>query len=941
MGDWKDLLWGNMKRSLGKIVILAVVTALTVLVDWSGGFAPFDRYFREYRYSVISKPVSEKFVIVAIDPKSLDAVGQWPWPRRVHADIIDRLVDYQVDEIALDIDLSQNSNAIDDNRLAEALERAGGFTYLASFNQLVRDRNDEVRLSTALPIPRFLEHGDPVVVNVRPDSDGKIRKIESGANVGGRNLMSLPLALTQFEASEVDEAFWVNYGLDLSKIEIISAIDLIERRVDPLRLTGKTALVGATAVELGDIVLVPKYGHIPGVALLALGAESRLDGNRLTHFGSWPGLVLVILFLLATLLPRKSCSLMWMAIVYASGFVLVEGAAFVAQWQFNYLMNTSPAHAVTFAIILSYILSELTSRRNELEQASQANVRMQAILDRVVEDNFDGVIIIDGQERILSASAPAEELLQARHGLAGKKAQVLPGILYKETVRLLRHRVMEGIPSKVSSLHMFENGIYADKGYPGRAMALEYSITVSRIDAGDGPGEQVACLTFRDVTERLNHEKRLSYLANYDTLTGAFSRQKLVEELGRYCRPKSDKPRDMTLLLLDLDRFKNINDTLGISIGDQLLKQVVKRLGQLGLYSVTRLGGDRFAAVYPHVLQEEELTPFANNVLNAIVAPYAIGAHRALIGASLGMTDTANSGYFAEQLLTHVDMAHSEAKSMPGNSYFAYRSELSERVRDRQSIEVALLDAVANGQLFLQYQPQVDLATNKIIGAESLVRWRHPELGFVRPDRFISVAEDSGMIIEIGRWVLLQSCMDAAQSSAGGRIAVNVSAVQFEYGDVLGDIDYALKETGLDPSRLDIEITESVFVSKQDKTISILDSIIERGVGIALDDFGTGYSSLSYLSKLPVNKIKIDQAFVRNLPEDQQSMAIINAVVSLSKHMDKKVVAEGIETEEQARLLHSAGCHIGQGYLFGRPLDRKEFCDLLTSYNAPQQKDAV
>ncbi|MCF4098858.1 EAL domain-containing protein [Maritalea mediterranea] len=924
-----------------KIIALVMVTILALLVDITGIYRPIDHFLRDLRYRSIDQAVSEKFVIVAIDPQSIKEVGQWPWPRRVHAKLIDEMLNYNVDEIALDIDLSQPSNAVDDQLLAGALERAGGFTYLASFNQLVRQRDGSTTLAPALPLAQFREHGEPVVVNVRPGEDGKIRRIDSGARVANQNLKSLPLAITQFMEPEIEPSIIVNYGLDLSQIDIIPAIDLIQRRVAPERLEGKSVLVGATAVELGDVVLVPKYGHIPGVALLTLAAESRLTGNRIYPMGGLPTILVIFGFILFFVVRGRPIPVPGMLFVYGSSILLVESVAFFAQSEANVLFNTTAAHGVMVGYILFFMFNELQTRRTALETASIENVRMQAILDRVVEDNFDGVIIIDGREKILLASVPAQELLQAGQSLAGKNAQVLPGVLYKEAVRLLRGKVVEGIPSKVSNLHVFEQGIHADKGYVGKPVALEYSITVSRIDRGHGIVEQVACLTFRDVTERLNHENRLSYLANYDGLTGAFTRQKLVSELDQYCRPRSDKPRHMTLLLLDLDRFKNINDTLGIGIGDQLLKQVAKRLSNLGLYSVTRLGGDRFAAVYPQLLTEEEIAPFANSVLVAIVAPYTIGAHRALIGASLGMTDTENSGHEAENLLTHADMAHSEAKSMPGNSFFAYRSELSARVRDRQAIEVALLDAVVNKQLFVQYQPQVDLASNKIIGAESLVRWRHPDLGFVRPDRFISVAENSGMIIEIGRWVLLQSCIDAAKSATTGRIAVNVSAVQFEYGDVLADIDYALKESGLAPSRLDIEITESVFVSKQDKTIGILDSIIERGVGIALDDFGTGYSSLSYLSKLPVNKIKIDKAFVRHLPEDKQSMAIINAVVSLSKHMDKKIVAEGIETEEQARLLHRAGCHIGQGYLFGKPLDREEFCTLLENYNAVAEKDAV
>jgi diguanylate cyclase (GGDEF)-like protein len=447
---------------------------------------------------------------------------------------------------------------------------------------------------------------------------------------------------------------------------------------------------------------------------------------------------------------------------------------------------------------------------------------------------------------------------------------------------------------------------------------------------------RVACLTFRDITERRQNEQRLNYLVSHDAMTGAWSRLKLIEMIDALMADDRTRANGVTVILVDLGRFKAVNDTLGHSYGDMVLRQVVSRLKACDVEAVARLGGDSFALARPGLMAPAELEAFCRAVLQRVTQIYVLEqGHQAMIAASAGATTSEVSGYDPEVLLSHADMALSAAKPIPGSNVALFSPEMDERLKEKQDMEVALRRAIDHDELTINYQPQMDLDTGRLVGVEALVRWHHPELGVVSPLRFVAAAEESGQIVELGRFVLRTACRDATRWPESVRLAVNVSPIQFELVDVAAEVEQALTQSGLAPSRLDLEITEGLFISRDAKLTADLERLRAMGIGIALDDFGTGYSSLSYLGRLPVDKIKIDQSFVRSLPGNQESSAIIRAVMTLSETLDKVVIAEGIENADQAWMLRILGCKIGQGYHFGRPMTPAEMMEMLAGFGPP------
>lgn len=549
-----------------------------------------------------------------------------------------------------------------------------------------------------------------------------------------------------------------------------------------------------------------------------------------------------------------------------------------------------------------------------------------AVFSQVVTDHADALVVVDEQGKIIASSRNAERLFGASHSLEGASAATVLPLMLTEAVN---SALKAASPDGAITSGTVETTL-RDTRVSGGDIVVEYDVTVSPV-AGDESGklEYVACLTCRDVTARNQAQKRINYLANHDHLTGALSRTRLFGKIQEFVDLWDSDQRALTLVLIDLDRFKNVNETLGHAVGDELLRQVARRLEASGAYCVARLGADRFAMALPGLLDAAGQERLAQSIIKVVVAPYDIRQFRAMIGVSIGITDSRRSGTDPNMLLAHADMALSEAKLVPGNSFSVFEPELDARVQRKQALEVALRDALARGEMNIVYQPQVDLSTGEAIGAEALLRWHHPEMGHVSPDLFIPVAEDSGLIMEIGRWVLTTACQDAARWPIPARLAVNVSALQFEYGDLVADLDAAIAASGLPAGRIDLEITESVFIRKTDVLVKRLEAIRERGVRVALDDFGMGYSSLGYLSRLPIDKVKVDKSFVRHLPDDHEAMAIIRSVLTLAETMQKSVIAEGIETADQAWVLRLAGCRIGQGYHFGRPQTQREFAALL------------
>ncbi|MCA1363034.1 EAL domain-containing protein [Bradyrhizobium sp. IC3069] len=440
-------------------------------------------------------------------------------------------------------------------------------------------------------------------------------------------------------------------------------------------------------------------------------------------------------------------------------------------------------------------------------------------------------------------------------------------------------------------------------------------------------------LALMDITERKRAEARLAFMAQHDGLTGLPNRNLLrqqMDEMLLHTRRGSEK---VALLILGLDNFKAVNDTLGHAVGDKLLRGVAKRLRSTlrDEDGLARLNSDEFAVLQSGLARPEDAVGLAKRLLAAIADPYLLDGHSVVIGASIGIAMAPGDGEDSEKLLKSADMALSRAKLDARGSFAFFEAALDAKAQSRRKIEVELRDAIQNDVLRPYYQPLIDLASGRITGFEALVRWLHAERGMVSPAEFIPVAEDTGLINPLGGLMLRRACLDAAAWPDDVRVAVNLSPLQFRSGNLLSMVTDALKHSGLAPRRLELEITETLLLEKSAQVLATLHALRALGVRISMDDFGTGYSSLSYLRSFPFDKIKIDQSFVRDLAANREAQAIIRSIVSLGKGLGVTITAEGVETEAELSCLRAEGCHEGQGFLFSKARPNAEIVSLLAA----------
>ncbi len=426
-----------------------------------------------------------------------------------------------------------------------------------------------------------------------------------------------------------------------------------------------------------------------------------------------------------------------------------------------------------------------------------------------------------------------------------------------------------------------------------------------------------------DLTDKKRSEEHVTQLARFDSLTKLANRFQMAEWLEKILQAVQAERRACAVFLLDLDRFKQVNDTMGHPAGDALLKQVADRLRSTvnGWGNVGRLGGDEFQVILPGRHKKEELGHLAHRIIESLSQPYSIEGARVIIGASVGISQCPDNGTTSEELIRNADLALYAAKDGGRGRYHFYADDLHSEAEERRQLEQDLRDAMSNGDLELHYQPVVSTTTEKITGFEALLRWKHPQHGYLSPARFIPVAEESGLVTQIGEWALRAACHQLAQWPESVRIAVNVSPLQFASPSLPAIITSAIASAQIDPARLELEITEGVFLNDDSTTDAMFSALKGIGVRLALDDFGTGYSSLGYLKKAPFDKIKIDQSFVRGATlAGSRNGAIISAIVSLAEALNMETTAEGVETLDELDLIRSLGCSHIQGYIYEQAL---------------------
>ncbi len=447
--------------------------------------------------------------------------------------------------------------------------------------------------------------------------------------------------------------------------------------------------------------------------------------------------------------------------------------------------------------------------------------------------------------------------------------------------------------------------------------------------------------THDDVTERRQAEQRIAHMARHDGLTDLPNRLMFRERLAE-ALAGVDRGHKLAVLYLDLDRFKGVNDTLGHPMGDELLKLVGGRLRHCVRDSdtVARVGGDEFAIIQNGIDQPLDTAVLARRVGEAVRAPYDLAGHVVVVDTSIGIALAPHDGVEPDELLKAADMALYGAKADGRGTYRFFEATMDLKMKARRELEIALRAALAAGQFDLHYQPLVNVDTRRITGCEALLRWHHPERGMISPAEFIPVAEEIGLIVPLGEWVLRKACIDAAAWPGDVKVAVNLSPIQVTNQNIVPVVISALAAAGLPAERLEIEITESVLMHNTAATMATLHKLRELGVNISMDDFGTGYSSLSYLRKFPFDKIKIDRSFISGLPDDAEAIAIVRAVAGLAASLDMTATAEGVETAEQLDMVRALGCVEMQGYLFSRPLPLAQIMPLFEPQRQKLAKSA-
>ena len=562
-------------------------------------------------------------------------------------------------------------------------------------------------------------------------------------------------------------------------------------------------------------------------------------------------------------------------------------------------------------------VSTVTQRANDAA-ALEPPPALRPYLDAIP----DGLLLIDGRGRVVLASGPVASLIG--HPGASVEAARLRTLL-RAFARAATDRRREQAGRLRSALARRE------------AAAFELSHAARRLTVAMHPAEGGGwSVTVSDVSVRRAAEARAEELARLDPLTELPNRLLLREHLDEALARLRRAGEGCALLLVDLDRFKPVNDTLGHPVGDALLVKVAERLRSAVRASdtVARIGGDEFVILQTNVANPTETQALARRLVDLIGRTYMVDGHLLTIGASVGVALAPADGQDADRLLKNADLALYRAK-LDGRGLFRFfEPEMDGRMQARRQLELDMRQALARREFQLHYQPQLNLETDQLTGCEALIRWRHPVRGMVSPAEFIPLAEEIGLIVPIGEWVMRQACRDAAGWPAPLTVAVNVSPAQFKSDRLVEMIVSALATSGLPAARLEVEITEGVLLQESGRTLQTLHRLRDLGVRVSMDDFGTGYSSLSYLRSFPFDKIKIDRSFVSDLVSKPDGEAIIRAIAGLGKSLGMTTVAEGVETAEQMHRIRAEGCTDVQGYLISRPVPAEDLAALLAQHRA-------
>lgn len=872
------------------------------------------------RYGLVTRPASGTVALVEIDPRSLEAIGQWPWPRSIHARILAALDTAGASGIVFDVDFSSRSIPAEDAALTDALKAAGGSVVLPAFRQRSSDRGDGGSLYVNRPLPQFSQQAWLGLVNVLPDADGVIRRYPFGATVDGTFIPSVG-ALMAGSHDAGKTPFRIDFGIRTGSVPRVSAISVLEGDAAALAaLRGKTAIVAGTAAELGDRFTVPNGRILPGSMIQVLASESILQDRalRVTPTILSAGLALVLIGI-SSWIGRRG-RLVTRILGIAGVAIACEGVAILVQAWWPLALDSS-------LVVVAAVAYAFAAAVDELDWRDLLTVVAERRFRRIAMALGDGLVCMDQRGRLTIWN-------QGAHAIFGYPSEDALGRPFE---MLLKQPIdpSNALPFVLAEVPL--DDIQRAGGHlvelvglrsTGEAFDLECSFS-----AWDSPDGLQYGAILRDISQRKRQRERIRYLAEHDPVTGLANRSTVLAVLARELAGSSDA----MLILLGIERYQQIMTVHGATFADGLATGLARRLEQAAPAAIMigRLSGDEFALLVEG--DHDAAASLAGRLIADITSdPIAFDDRTCRVAVTVGLADSADAAS-PELWLGNGQFALSAARARGGLTRVVYEPGMRETITRREALEIALRQAVVNGEFELFYQPQIALASGVVIGAEALIRWRHPLRGLVSPGEFMPVVNTTSLSDDVSAWVLRTAIMQAADWQRAGmpvRVGINLSQSQFAAGDLVGDVAALLAQTGVAPGLIELEVTEDIILESAAKTRDVLHGLQALGVKIAFDDFGTGYGSLTYLKEFPLDTIKIDQSFVKNLVPRSDDAAIVSATIDLGHALGLSVIAEGIETEQVARLLAQLGCNEGQGYWISRPVAVQDFENFVIGKNA-------
>jgi diguanylate cyclase (GGDEF)-like protein/PAS domain S-box-containing protein len=920
----------SLRLAIVLLGLALVLTAADVLQRW-------DNLLYDVQLRLFHRPPPADVVIVAIDEESLAALGRWPWPRRVHALMVERLTQAGAKVIGMDILFAEpdRTDAAGDELLARAIEAHGRVVLAVAPQPGPGDR-----LSAILPIPWLAASAKLGHVDFDLDADGIVRSVYLRAGVDQPKWPALGLAMLELGQPERANRLpgarrdaggpdpvgkWVrDYRILLPFFGGPGSFEQVAfSRVlagDPAvleRLNGRYVLIGATAAGVGESLATPVSGHnkpMPGVELNANVLAGLAQQIVVEPLGSGAQLGWALLFSLLPAMVYPHCRPRTALLAYG-GLLLLALVASVATLQLAHLWFAPAATLIVLATSyplwswrrLDATVSELTSERN----------RVQATLHSI----GDAVVTTDAAGRVDYLNPVAERL-------TGQALATARGRPLHDVVRLFDESSQSAVILPLDECLIEGRTVYPGRydllhTEPGTEHAIRWSASPIH-DASRAISGMV--FAFSDMTQMLALSREMVRQATHDALTDLPNRVLLEDRLDKALARARRAAQHVAVMFIDLDGFKKVNDAFGHAAGDALLKEVAVRLNGSCREedSVGRWGGDEFVVLMEKLEARDGVMARAAKLLQLLSLPFRVLGQEVYVTASIGISLFPRDADDVAGLFKRADAAMYRAKQDGSNNFKFYSRQMNDQAVERLALEKALWNALPDGELILHYQPQVELVTGRVSGVEALMRWQRPGEGMILPARFLPVAEQSELIHALGDWVLQAACAHLVQLRRCGlpglHMAINLAPRQLLKREVYGRIATVMREAQIDPSRLVLEISENLYLQEPSDIGQALQGLREMGVRVSIDDFGTGYSSIGYLKRLPIDQVKIDKSFVRDVAINPDDAAVVRGIVTLAHSLRLEVIAEGVETEAQLRLVRELGCDGAQGFYFSYPL---------------------